>query len=131
MPSVFAFCPSPVALGLDTIIRIFFEIVINALDISKKKRLMSGDNLSVCDAWKGTNINSLSTRKPSGTRQVCSNLAQILGLMRNDFSKKVGKIFFYSLQVRATPCIQQEKPDENTNSEDHAFSIIISLKALN
>lgn len=92
---------------------------------------MSGDNLSVCDAWKGTNINSLSTRKPSGTRQVCSNLAKILGLMRNDFSKKVGKIFFYSLQVRATPCIQQEKPDENKNSGDHAFSTIISLKALN
>lgn len=69
---------------------------------------MSGDNLSVCDAWKGTNINSLSTRKPSGTRQVCSNLAKILGLMRNDFSKKVGKIFFIPFKLERHPAYNKK-----------------------
>ena len=33
------------------------------------------------------NIKSLSTRKPSRTRPARSNLAQMLGLVRNDFGK--------------------------------------------
>ena len=55
------------------------------------------------------NIKSLSTRKPSRTRPARSNLAQMLGLVRNDFGKqekpgenKNERIMFYHYQSKTT-----------------------------